>query len=82
MDNVAALFLNGHRKMNKYWSCMFLRFLVKLKATLDKQGGITMEKESTHDFVEKLRDTKKKDELNKKRQGSGDPEKKLPNKQH
>jgi hypothetical protein len=41
-----------------------------------------MKKESTHDFVEKLRDTKKKDELNKKRQGSGDPEKKLPNKQH
>ncbi|WP_018394554.1 MULTISPECIES: DUF4023 domain-containing protein [Bacillaceae] len=40
-----------------------------------------MEKESTHDFVEKLNDTKQKDERNKKRQGNGHPDKKLPTKQ-
>ncbi|OMP67025.1 DUF4023 domain-containing protein [Domibacillus epiphyticus] len=41
-----------------------------------------MKQESTHDFVEKLNETKKKDEENKKRQGNGHPEKKLPNHQH
>ncbi|KIL48197.1 DUF4023 domain-containing protein [Jeotgalibacillus soli] len=39
-----------------------------------------MENESTHEFVEKLHDTQKKDAVNKKRQGNGHPEKKLPNK--
>ncbi|WP_416827333.1 DUF4023 domain-containing protein [Ectobacillus polymachus] len=36
--------------------------------------------ENTHDFVEKLHETQKKDEQNRKRQGKGDPGKKLPNK--
>lgn len=37
--------------------------------------------DSTHEFVEKLHDTQKKDEENKKR-GKGHPEKKLPNHSH
>ncbi|MFJ7976971.1 DUF4023 family protein [Peribacillus sp. JNUCC 23] len=40
-----------------------------------------MKQESTHDYVEKLRETKKKNERNKKRQGNGHPEEKLPNNQ-
>ncbi|AIF44900.1 MULTISPECIES: DUF4023 domain-containing protein [Virgibacillus] len=37
---------------------------------------------STHEFVEKFNDTKRKDQLNKHRQGHNDPAKKLPNKRH
>jgi len=40
-----------------------------------------MKKESTHDYVEKLHDTQKKNEQNKKRQGNGHPDEKLPNNQ-
>ncbi|MFC0473392.1 DUF4023 domain-containing protein [Halalkalibacter kiskunsagensis] len=36
----------------------------------------------THEFVEKLHDKQEKAEKNKKRQGNGNPSKKLPNKQH
>ncbi|WP_249869516.1 DUF4023 domain-containing protein [Oceanobacillus saliphilus] len=36
----------------------------------------------TSDFVKKFNDTKEKDQQNKKRQGHGDPAKKLPNKRH
>ncbi|WP_202967414.1 DUF4023 domain-containing protein [Paenibacillus beijingensis] len=38
--------------------------------------------ENTHDFVEKLQDTQKKAEQNKKHQGQGNPGQQLPNKQH
>lgn len=38
--------------------------------------------ESTHEFVQKFNENKKKQEQNKKRQGQNDPEKMLPNKQH
>jgi hypothetical protein len=38
--------------------------------------------ESTREFVQKLAENQKKQERNKKRQGHGDPEKFLPNKQH
>jgi hypothetical protein len=38
--------------------------------------------ESTHDFVEKLHDTQKKAELNKKHQGKGTPAERLAKKQH
>ncbi|NHN32383.1 DUF4023 domain-containing protein [Paenibacillus agricola] len=38
--------------------------------------------DSTHEFVEKLHDTQKKAEANKKHQGKGTPSDKLPNKQH
>ena len=38
--------------------------------------------ESTHDFVEKLHDNQEKAERNKKRQGKGNPNQKLPSKQH
>jgi hypothetical protein len=41
-----------------------------------------MENESTHEYVEKLHEKQKKDEQNRKRQGSGHPSKRLPNKQH
>jgi hypothetical protein len=36
----------------------------------------------THEFVENLNETQKKDEKNKQRQGQGDKARKLPNKQH
>jgi Protein of unknown function (DUF4023) len=38
--------------------------------------------ENTHEFVQKLNEDKKKQEQNKKRNGNGHPEKKLPNGQH
>lgn len=38
--------------------------------------------DSTNEFVKKFNDTKSKDLQNKKRQGNGDPAKKLPNKRH
>jgi hypothetical protein len=38
--------------------------------------------ENTHEFVKNLQENQKKDEQNRKRQGNGHPEKKLPNKQH
>ncbi|MFD3446532.1 DUF4023 domain-containing protein [Microbacteriaceae bacterium 4G12] len=38
--------------------------------------------ENTDNFVEKLHEKQEKDEQNRKRQGSGDPGKKLPNKRH
>lgn len=38
--------------------------------------------ENTHEFVEKLHENQEKAERNKKTQGNGHPEKKLPNKQH
>ncbi|TYR80707.1 DUF4023 domain-containing protein [Priestia megaterium] len=38
--------------------------------------------DNTNEFVEKLHDKQEKAEQNKKRQGKGHPEKKLPNKQH
>jgi hypothetical protein len=38
--------------------------------------------EDTHEFVEKIHEKQRKDELNKKHQGGGVPSKKLPNKQH
>lgn len=38
--------------------------------------------ESTHEFVQKLNEKQKKDEKNRKNQGKGHPEGKLPNKQH
>jgi len=38
--------------------------------------------ESTHDFVEKINNTQKKDERNKQHQGKGTPANKLSNKQH
>jgi hypothetical protein len=41
-----------------------------------KQGGLKM------DSVEKIIQDQKKAEENKKHQGSGNPHKKLPNKQH
>ncbi|CAH0120526.1 MULTISPECIES: DUF4023 domain-containing protein [unclassified Paenibacillus] len=37
--------------------------------------------DSTHDYVEKLHDTQKKAEKNKKRQGEGMPSGELPTKQ-
>ncbi|PAV31694.1 DUF4023 domain-containing protein [Virgibacillus profundi] len=37
---------------------------------------------NTNDFVKKFKDTKKKDNKNRNRQGHGDPSKKLPNKRH
>ncbi|MBP1155903.1 MULTISPECIES: DUF4023 domain-containing protein [unclassified Paenibacillus] len=37
---------------------------------------------STDEWVEKLHDTQKKDEINRKHQGDGHPDKKLPAKQH
>lgn len=36
----------------------------------------------THDFVEKVHDTQKKAELNKKRNGANDPSAKLAHNQH
>lgn len=38
--------------------------------------------ESTRQFVEKLHETQEKDAQNRKRQGEGNPDKQLPNKQH
>lgn len=38
--------------------------------------------DSTHEFVEKLHEKQRKDEQNRKRQGNGTENKKLPNKQH
>ncbi|RSK29081.1 DUF4023 domain-containing protein [Bacillus sp. HMF5848] len=38
--------------------------------------------ESTHEFVEKIHDTQKKDEKNREHQGKHNPNQKLPNKQH
>ncbi|WP_449354263.1 DUF4023 family protein [Virgibacillus natechei] len=38
--------------------------------------------DNTREFTEKFKETKKKDEQNGKRQGHGDPTKKLPNKRH
>lgn len=38
--------------------------------------------DDTKQFVDKLHDKQQKDEQNRKRQGAGHPEKKLPNKQH
>ncbi|WP_409341873.1 DUF4023 domain-containing protein [Paenibacillus sp. MBLB4367] len=38
--------------------------------------------ESTGDFVKKVHDTQQKDEKNKQRQGGGQPQRKLPGKQH
>lgn len=38
--------------------------------------------ENTHDYVEKLQADKKKAEKNYKNQGSGHPDKKLPNAKH
>ncbi|ADU32465.1 DUF4023 domain-containing protein [Evansella cellulosilytica] len=38
--------------------------------------------ENTHEFVENLHDKQSKAERNKKRQGTGNPSHKLPNKQH
>ncbi|WP_318502539.1 DUF4023 family protein [Bacillus sp. T3] len=38
--------------------------------------------ESTHQFVEKLKQNQKKQEKNKKTHGSGHPERHLPQKQH
>ncbi|MCQ6278921.1 DUF4023 domain-containing protein [Bacillus sp. EB600] len=37
--------------------------------------------ESTHEFVQKLHEKQKKDEENRKRQGHGHPDNKLPNNQ-
>ena len=53
---------------------MFL-FMVKVIKEL-RQGGYVM------DFVEKFNEDKKKAEVNKKHQGKGNPDRKLPNKQH
>lgn len=44
------------------------------------QGGNRLE--NTHEFVEKLHDTQKKDKENKEKQGKGHPDKQLPNNQH
>jgi hypothetical protein len=44
------------------------------------QGGIPME--NTNQFVQKFNENKKKQAQNKKSQGAGHPEQKLPNKQH
>jgi hypothetical protein len=38
--------------------------------------------ENTHEFVKNLQEKQKKDEKNRKGQGNGHPEGKLPNKQH
>ncbi|WP_084268832.1 DUF4023 domain-containing protein [Oceanobacillus damuensis] len=38
--------------------------------------------DTTSDFVRKFNDTKQKDEQNRKRQGHGDPARKLPSKRH
>ena len=38
--------------------------------------------ESSEEFVKKTKEQQKKEEANKKRQGFGHPEKRLPNKQH
>lgn len=38
--------------------------------------------EDTHEFVEKMKDIKDKDEKNKKHQGEGNQAEKLSNKQH
>jgi hypothetical protein len=38
--------------------------------------------DSTHEFVEKVNETKKKDKRNKKRQNEESPGNKLPGKQH
>ncbi|WP_246945004.1 DUF4023 domain-containing protein [Bacillus pinisoli] len=38
--------------------------------------------EDTKKFVDQLQEKQAKDEQNRKRQGHGHPEKKLPNKQH
>ncbi len=54
-------------------------FLVgKIKTKV--KGGNPMD--NTHEFVEKLHDKQEKDERNKKRQGKGNPNEKLPSKQH
>lgn len=39
-----------------------------------------MEMESTSEFVERLRENKRKDDANRKRQGNGNPSKRLPQK--
>lgn len=38
--------------------------------------------ERTEEFVEKIKEQQKKEAANKRRQGNGHPEKRLPNKQH
>ncbi|WP_186580445.1 DUF4023 domain-containing protein [Aquibacillus kalidii] len=38
--------------------------------------------DSTHEFVEKFNENKRKQERNKRRQGNGRPSNKLPSKQH
>lgn len=38
--------------------------------------------DSTHEFVEQVRDNKRKNEQSKKRQGEENPGEKLPGKQH
>ncbi|GAB3798372.1 DUF4023 family protein [Virgibacillus kimchii] len=38
--------------------------------------------EDTREFVENLKENKRKDRRNKERQGHNDPAKKLPNKRH
>jgi hypothetical protein len=43
-------------------------------------GGIAVE--NTHEFVQKLKENQKKQEKNKRTQGSGHPERQLPQKQH
>lgn len=47
-------------------------------------GGTSFPMDDTHEFVEKLHDTQKKDKQNKKRQGDSSEKagQKLPGKQH
>ncbi|MDP4170458.1 MAG: DUF4023 domain-containing protein [Bacillota bacterium] len=41
-----------------------------------------MDKDSTHEYVEKLHERQKKDEKNKERQSKGHQSERLPTKQH
>lgn len=41
-----------------------------------------MEKNNTHEFVEKLHERQEKDRKNKEKQGNGNPSVRLPNHQH
>ncbi len=59
---------------------MLLTIMDRLNPITSCEGGIIME--DTKKFVDQLQEKQAKDEQNRKRQGHGHPEKKLPNKQH
>ncbi len=58
---------------------MFIELLVKVTG---KQLSRRITMDNTHEYVEKLHKNQKKAEQNKKRQGNGSPDEKLPNNRH